>query len=37
MKEKNPVGSMKVHKEVGYGRMTGVSQARMFAASFQLP
>ncbi len=35
-KKKKPVGSMKMHKEVGYDRMTGASQARMFAASFQL-
>ncbi len=33
-KEKNPVGSMKMHKEVGYDRMTGVKNVRSFLSSY---
>ncbi len=33
-KKKNPVGSMKMHKEVGYDRMTGVKNVRSFLSSY---
>ncbi len=33
-KKKTPVGSMKMHKEVGYGRMTGVKNVRSFLSSY---
>ncbi len=32
--KKNPVGSMKIHKEVGYDRMTGVKNVRSFLSSY---
>ncbi len=33
-RKKNPVGSMKMHKEVGYDRMTGVKNVRSFLSSY---
>jgi len=32
--KKTPVGSMKMHKEVGYVRMTGVKNVRSFLSSY---
>ncbi len=33
-RKKTPVGSMKMHKEVGYDRMTGVKNVRSFLSSY---
>ncbi len=33
-RKENPVGSMKMHKEVGYDRMTGVKNVRSFLSSY---
>ncbi len=33
-RKENPVGSMKLHKEVGYDRMTGVKNVRSFLSSY---
>ncbi len=33
-RKKTPVGSIKMHKEVGYDRMTGVKNVRSFLSSY---